>query len=239
MAFIYALKLEEGKYYVGRSNHVENRIQQHQEEQGSSWTSKYKLVEVLFIKESTSCFDEDKYTKELMMNFGVENVRGGNYTTIYLEPAIKALLQKEIWGAKDLCVRCGRDDHFINECHKKIDVNGTKIEMKSIAKRKTKPKKPKEPKIEKDEIDIVEESIEKEVEKKVEKEVEKVKKEVKKVKKPTDKKPKIRCKKCHRNTHTSNSCYATTTLEGEPIVVKPCSLCGKKGHKRKDCYRNK
>ncbi len=125
--YIYALKLKNNKYYVGRTDNVEQRINQHISEKGSSWTSIYPFEEVLFIKESTSCFDEEKYTKELMMQYGIDNVRGANYSTLILDPIVKKNLQKEIWGAKNLCVRCGHDGHFVNECKKRIDVNGNKI----------------------------------------------------------------------------------------------------------------
>lgn len=138
MSFIYGLVLEQGKYYVGRSDNAEERIAQHINEKGSSWTSHYKFVKVLFIKESTSCFDEEKYTKELMMLYGIENVRGASYATVVLDKTVKAQLQKEIWGAKDLCIRCGFEGHFVNECRKKLTVDGDKIEKKKKIIKKVK-----------------------------------------------------------------------------------------------------
>ncbi len=136
---IYALKLSNGKYYVGKSDNTDIRIQQHIDEKGSTWTSLYPFESVLFIKESTSCFDEEKYTKELMMLYGIDNVRGAGYTTIILDPIIKQNLKKEIWGAKDVCIRCGFNGHFIKDCKKRIDVDGHKIvTVKKQVKKKVK-----------------------------------------------------------------------------------------------------
>ena len=103
---------EQKKYYDGKSDQVENRINQHIAEKGSTWTSIYKFEKVLFIKESTSCFDEEKYTKELMMLYGIDHVRGASYTTVVLDKVTRVQLQKEIWGAKDVCIRCGFEGHF-------------------------------------------------------------------------------------------------------------------------------
>ncbi len=125
--YIYALKLENNKYYVGKTDNTDVRIQQHINETGSTWTSLYKFKDILFIKESTSCFDEEKYTKELMMLYGIDNVRGAGYTTVILDPTTKLNLKKEIWGAKDVCIRCGFEGHFIKDCKKRVDIEGNKI----------------------------------------------------------------------------------------------------------------
>ena len=139
--YIYGLQLldlknpKQKKYYVGRSDNPEERIQQHRNEKGSSWTSTYPFEKVLFIKESTSCFDKEKYTKELMMQYGIDHVRGASYTTLVLDRITKDQLQKEIWGAKDVCIRCGFEGHFMKDCKKKVNVNGEKIPVKKIIKK--------------------------------------------------------------------------------------------------------
>jgi hypothetical protein len=141
MSIIYTLKCEQGKYYVGRTDDVDKRYQQHLHGEGSQWTRKYKPHCVLNTYASTSPFDEDKTTKELMVQYGIDHVRGGSYVTDTIDPLIKNILQKELWSSMNYCIRCGKPDHFIDACKSRKDVNGNQLEPK--LKSKNKSKKPK------------------------------------------------------------------------------------------------
>lgn len=88
---------------------------------------------------STSQFDEDKYVKEYMAKYGIDNVRGGTYSNIVLDANSIAVLEKEIWHSKNLCTRCGRDSHYIKECYAKTDVDGAIIDEATDKKKKDKP----------------------------------------------------------------------------------------------------
>ena len=114
---IYILTLESGKYYVGKSNTVMERYQQHVSGEGSVWTRLYKPTGILKIIEKAGPFDEDKFTKEMMAIHGIDNVRGGIYTTEKISAANCSTLQREIWAAQDCCLICGKKGHFANECH--------------------------------------------------------------------------------------------------------------------------
>src|SRR5258708_27777834 len=124
--YIYALKLEHGKYYCGKTNNVEERIKQHYNGEGAAYTKLHKPIDVLFTCESTSTFDEDKYTKELMLKYGIDAVRGASYVLPILEPSQISLLQKEIWSCTDKCMNCG-GNHFISDCKTIKDKNGNVI----------------------------------------------------------------------------------------------------------------
>ena len=124
---IYVLKLENGKYYIGKSNDIHKRFQQHLNGIGSSWTKKYKPLKIEKIINNTSPFDEDKITKELMNKYGIDNVRGGSYCNIELSDFQIETLKTEIWGAKDLCSKCGHKGHFIKDCYAKTDVFGKSL----------------------------------------------------------------------------------------------------------------
>jgi len=96
-------------------------------EKASAWTNKYKYISTENIIENSNIFDEDRYTKEYMNIYGIENVRGGSYVTIKLDNNQKSLLQKEIWNASDLCMRCGRNSHFVKYCYATTDIYNQQI----------------------------------------------------------------------------------------------------------------
>jgi hypothetical protein len=116
MTAIYILKLRDGKYYVGKSDNVEKRFEQHLEGKGSAWTKKYSPIKIERTIPNSSPFEEDRYVKEYMAKYGVENVRGGAYTQISLGDDITAHIEKEIRGATDKCMKCGEAGHFVANC---------------------------------------------------------------------------------------------------------------------------
>ena len=128
---IYILKLQGGKYYVGKSSNPVKRYQEHLEGRGSAWTKKYKPVSVERVIKNASPFDEDKYTKEYMAKYGIDKVRGGSYVSMELDEVQEEALTREIWGAKDCCTQCGRKGHFVKDCYAKTDISGNRFEEES------------------------------------------------------------------------------------------------------------
>lgn len=116
MVNIYILKLEGGKYYVGKTNNISTRIEDHFSHRGSKWTMKYKPISVLSVKEGCDDYDEDKITQQCMDEYGVNNVRGGTYTTIVLSENDLKSIEKRKKGTNDLCYKCGKKGHFVNTC---------------------------------------------------------------------------------------------------------------------------
>ena len=123
MTNIYIIKCEEGKWYIGKSAEPEKRYKKHCDGGATAWTTKYKPVDLEKIIENQSNYDEDKYVKEYMGMYGIENVRGGSYVMTELTKEQKELLQKEIWAAEDKCTRCGNSTHFVARCFAKEDIN--------------------------------------------------------------------------------------------------------------------
>jgi len=128
MDHIYILKLKEGKYYIGKTNNIEKRWNEHITGNGSGFTKKYKPISLIKTIKSISHFDEDKYVKEYMSQYGIDNVRGGTYSNIVLDDNCIAVLEKEIRHSKNECMRCGRDTHFIKDCYAKTDIDGKNID---------------------------------------------------------------------------------------------------------------
>ena len=86
--WLYVLKLEQGKYYVGVTSHDNPymRIRQHGKFASAAWTDKYKplkdpLVELKKVGNMTYS-EAKKIESNLMMEYvdkyGQNNVRGGN-----------------------------------------------------------------------------------------------------------------------------------------------------------------
>jgi predicted GIY-YIG superfamily endonuclease len=114
---IYALELESGKYYIGKtSRDVSARFEEHKRENGSEWTSLYKPVKIIENYHSDSQFEEDTLTKKYMMQYGIENVRGGSYTKLELDEWQIKALQHEFKSVSDCCYNCGQQGHFADAC---------------------------------------------------------------------------------------------------------------------------
>ena len=119
MCTVYVLKLEKGKYYVGKTTDLEKRYREHQTGyRSSSWTRKYKPIGIHRTFENCDGFDEDKLTVMYMMKYGILNVRGGPYVTINLPPEIVDHITMRIRMATNLCLKCGSRDHFCTNCDK-------------------------------------------------------------------------------------------------------------------------
>ena len=120
---VYVLQLEQGKYYVGRTNNVEERIREHMSGIGSEWTTLYKPVAIIEIIENCNADMEDIVTKKYMGVYGRDNVRGGSYCRVNLPnlklPARKKNLQEKR-NNNDQCFRCGSRKHFVADCKSKV-----------------------------------------------------------------------------------------------------------------------
>ncbi len=129
--YIYVLKCERGKYYVGKTHDVARRFKEHKEGNGSMWTRKYRPVSIERVINSSSSFDEDKITKELMAKHGIDNVRGGTYVSEVLDGYERYSIQRELWAASNCCTTCGRNSHFSKDCYARTTVDGDIIEDES------------------------------------------------------------------------------------------------------------
>ena len=116
MVIIYAIKLESGKYYVGKTNNLHFRIEKHFNSNASKWTTLYKPIKILEIKPNCDDYDEDKMTIQYMNKYGINNVRGGSFVSVRLDKSTINTLEKMISGANNKCFICGKFGHFSKKC---------------------------------------------------------------------------------------------------------------------------
>jgi len=83
--WLYVLKLEQGKYYVGvTSKTPEARMREHINGYGAAWTRKYKPLKLLdkkelgFVTYEEAEKYESKVVRAYMKKYGVNNARGGD-----------------------------------------------------------------------------------------------------------------------------------------------------------------
>jgi predicted GIY-YIG superfamily endonuclease len=134
MMYIYILKLENNKYYVGKSEVPDIRIANQFSNNGSSFTKKYKPIDVINIIQTDDPFDEDKETFKMMEKYGINNVRGGSFCEITLSEESMITLKRMISGSTNKCFICGSLEHFVNDCNEKSDDIEDEIENEKLIK---------------------------------------------------------------------------------------------------------
>ena len=121
---VYTLQLNTDKYYVGKSENVEERINQHKtlSENSAKFVKDNNGVKTQIELLTSDMEDlnlwEQQETIAQMLDKGFNNVRGWEFTSsnplTYEEcVSIKTLL----FGSGDLCRKCGNPDHFVSNCN--------------------------------------------------------------------------------------------------------------------------
>jgi len=122
MVYIYILKLENNKYYIGKTTNPNFRLEQHFNLSGSQWTKKYKPNKILQLLPDCDSYDEDKYTLKYMEKYGINNVRGGTFCELKLNQNNLSTIKKMINSSTDKCYICGENGHFAKKCYQDMKV---------------------------------------------------------------------------------------------------------------------
>lgn len=120
--YVYVLSLEKGCKYVGTTRDPLRRMEEHMTGKGSVWTrlhppassEYYKLVE--FEEDEMAVLEEDRLTKELMLRYGVERVRGGIYVMAKLSGRQEDDVAAALRHARGECIKCGEKGHYMAQC---------------------------------------------------------------------------------------------------------------------------
>jgi hypothetical protein len=199
---IYILECEDNKYYVGRTDDVESRLNDHfnSDIYASAWTTYYPPKSVYKFIPNQSYFDEDKWVVKMMAEFGINKVRGGAFSRVNLPEEDKIILQRMVDGSKDNCLVCGDCNHFANNCP-----YANELPQKMLKKRKK--KKNIGFKIGKAIKIFSEAIIEGVIDEKNDTKEEKYSENNK-------------CFKCGREGHWANNCYSKRHINGK--ILKQC-----------------
>lgn len=110
--YVYSLNLEGGRKYVGKTNDIDRRMNEHFSSNGAKWTKKYKPVSVNHIQVCKSSKNQAKAEtivyKKMSGCYGKNIVRGAGHTS-------------------SGCSRCGRESHNASRCYAKTDEDGYEI----------------------------------------------------------------------------------------------------------------
>jgi len=118
---IYHLVCADAKHYIGQSIDVDARFKQHLRGKGSAFTRKYKP---LYIKQRELASNiardpkdaENIYTKKVMREEGIPNVRGGSYCQLELPDWQVKAIEHEQKSYENRCYRCNELGHMISAC---------------------------------------------------------------------------------------------------------------------------
>jgi len=119
---VYVLQLQNGGYYVGKSDDIDARVQQHKSGGGSAWCRHKGGV----VKEMPTVFHgslgdisswEMNETVTQMLLHGYANVRGWEFTSCGpLSTGELDTIKHVVMGQTDACRNCGNGGHFAESC---------------------------------------------------------------------------------------------------------------------------
>ena len=124
-AGVYALQDGAGRVYVGKSQHVAQRVRAHRAGDGTRFLDAASAAPLPLRTHGTPGEDletwERNETLAQMHAHGVDNVRGWIFTTTgatrLTPPEMRASAVAQVCEKFDLCRRCGRGGHFATACY--------------------------------------------------------------------------------------------------------------------------
>jgi hypothetical protein len=117
MLNIYVLKCSDNKYYVGKTTLDPNtKFLQHLSSNNTcSFTNEYSPLAIIHTQKTIDPLDEDLITKKYMMEFGINNVRGGSYNNLVLEDWQIKSLENEFLFASESKTKAKAQDEVVSE----------------------------------------------------------------------------------------------------------------------------
>jgi hypothetical protein len=119
---VYVLESGDGLFYVGKSNNIPARIEQHRTGDGgaafSQMMGSFKPVPPLTAGSANDLESwERNETLQRMWTYGIDKVRGWMFTSPHLTEEQKQAAFGQVCEKFDLCRKCGRTSHFASACY--------------------------------------------------------------------------------------------------------------------------
>lgn len=137
MEYVYVLKLENERYYVGKTADLGKRFMQHMNGEGAKWTQLNKPISMVATYPCEHELEEEVRTLEWMDTKGIDNVRGAGYITLHLSDEERGFITKKINTMKNRCYICNKTGHFAPSCPQKQDKPEDELKMMSIEELRT------------------------------------------------------------------------------------------------------
>jgi hypothetical protein len=122
---VYVLRLSGCHFYVGQTTNINNRLQEHREGRGCSWTRKYPVlsVDVFTAPDNTSLEQLELITTiEQMKKRGIHRVRGSCFSQPEFSNKDVVFAQRLICTTSNWCFNCGKQGHVQGGCLKPASI---------------------------------------------------------------------------------------------------------------------
>ena len=208
---VYVLELNGGGFYVGKSENVQSRVQQHLAGAGSSRYCSAKggvkrVVPTLTPAQENLAGWEQSETLAQMRKHGFDNVRGFEWTRSGpLEASDYQTIRTLLLGHADLCRRCGGEGHFAAQCGNRRKQSWLE-ELEALCPATDSRSKTTQAVSKKNRVFKRTHGGASSSRKRKQKGAKKAK--------AVGVNP---CARCGRNSHTAKSCYARTRVDGKPV----------------------
>lgn len=106
---LFLLELEHGKFYAGASSDPVKTLEEYREglvtPQGAQWIQIHRPLRLREVVRVGRAEDLDEYVRKWMLQYGVENVRGGSWSSPRLTDKDRQVLSGELAKQRG-CVVC-------------------------------------------------------------------------------------------------------------------------------------
>lgn len=119
-AIVYVYQCRRGvgsapKYYVGTTTNFTRRHAEHMSGAGCDFTKQFSDFKCIDVRLGGTDVELNIVLK-YMAEHGIDNVRGGPWSTLTISPEEQARIMTMLQSIAEVCFKCGSSDHFASAC---------------------------------------------------------------------------------------------------------------------------